>query len=423
MIVYTSKDSFLEIPKGLGNFSSNNGGGGGGEDLGPLSGSVVTLSAVTVSVASGLDELSAQTENIGSQVGSMATDLEAVSGSVETLTDTVDSQGDSIADLLLDVDGLDTRVSANTEAVQALSGVTGDVTSLSAQTSANTAQIEALSAATEDLSAVTSGLASTVSEMAGKQASIYDWDAFWASDDYSERRAIYSAFTQDFAQGKMVLMKGTTSDGSIIYLRLEKVNTSSPYLASFRYESDGGYTNIYITSSGNESGDRNNQGKLTRNKLAAASASTLASSAYTRADSAYTLASSAYTLADSLTGQTGGPDVYILNLMTQQERLALYTELAAYRETSTYIGIQSGFPAQDYAFYYWAGEDNSDEFNDTFRGFVPMQFAAVHPDDYGGACFFTGLVFGRAGDKIVMVRCAITSDGSYDMGRKTLSLL
>lgn len=323
MIIYTSKDSFLEIPKGLGNLGGNSG-GGSGEDLGPLSGSVVELSAVTESEAVKLADLSASTENLASSVGSMASDLEAVSGSVETLSETVDSQGDSIADLLLDVDGLDTRVSGNTSDIETLSAQTSantadiaalssatenvsqTVVSVSAQTTANTANIETLSAATEALSAVTSGLASTVSEMAGKQASIYDWDAFYASDDYSERRAIYSAFTQDFAAGKMVLMKGTTSDGSLIYLHLEKVNTSNPYLATFRYESDGGYTNIGITSSGNESGDYNNSGKLTRNKLAAASASTLANSAYTRADSAYTLASSAYTLADSLTGQTGG---------------------------------------------------------------------------------------------------------------------
>lgn len=418
MIIYTSKDSFLEIPKGLGNLGGNSG-GGSGEDLGPLSGSVVELSAVTESEAVKLADLSASTENLASSVGSMATDLEAVSGSVETLTDTVDSQGDSIADLLLDVDALDGRVSGNTS----------DIEALSAQTSANTADIAALSSATENvsaqttantanietLSAVTSGLASTVSEMAGKQASIYDWDAFYASEDYSERRAIYSAFTQDFAVGKMVLMKGTTSDGSLIYLHLEKVNTSNPYLATFRYESDGGYTNIGITSSGNESGDYNNQGKLTRNKLAAASASTLANSAYTRADSAYTLASSAYTLADSLTGQSSGPTTYVLNFMSQQELAALYTELAPYRWVENYMAISSGFPAQDYAFYFYAGEETSDGWNDGDRGFVPMQLTAIHPDDYGGACFFTGTVKSRQGNnEILWVRYIVTSTGEVD---------
>lgn len=522
MIVYTSKDSFLEIPKGLGNFSSNNGGGGGGEDLRPLSGSVVTLSAVTVSVASGLDELSAQTENIGSQVGSMASEVETLTGSVETLSSEVDSQGDAIADLLLDVDGLDTRVSANTEDIAALSGaVEGmevkayyldrmtkteraalfseiwtsngesnfdaakykfyeledtdefkgwaevrlarfdsgrkvyfsaifqsrnsskvfqrgisiaqdgtykkdeyqavvplvDVTPISAQTTANTAQIETLSAATEALSAVTSGLASTVSEMAGKQASIYDWDAFYASNDYSERRAIYSAFTQDFAEGKMVLMKGTTSDGSIIYLHLEKVNTSSPYLASFRYESDGGYTNIGITSSGNESGDYNNSGKLTRNKLAAASASTLANSAYTRADSAYTLASSAYTLADSLTGQTGGPQVIFLNKLTEQERLALYNELASKYDQNTQSWT-SAYTEDEYAFFIdlrdYADQETY-QTNDHYEGFFPMQLERMHPSDYGGAAFFGGVESAREGNgNLIQIRFVITFEGGYE---------
>ncbi len=188
MIQYNSKDAYLEIPKGLGNLGGNT--GGEGVDLGPLSGSVVTLSAETVTVASNLSNLSATTENIASSVGAMGTTLESLSGSVETLSETVDSQGDAIADLLLDVDGLDTRVSANTEAVQALSGVTGDVASLSAQTSANTAQIEALSAATEDLSATTADAYDAIfyeNESGETRSQIDDlWDAVDEKQDALE---------------------------------------------------------------------------------------------------------------------------------------------------------------------------------------------------------------------------------------------
>lgn len=427
MIQYNSKDAYLEIPKGLGNLGGNS---GGGTDVTALSGSVVELQATVESEAARLNGLSATTENIASQADYAISGVNALSGSVETLTSEVDSQGDAIADLLLDVDGLDTRVSGNTSDIEALSAQTSantasitalssatenvsqTVESVSAQTSANTAQIEALSA-------VTSGLASTVSEMAGKQASIYDWDAFWASDDYSERMAIYSAFTQDFAQGKMVLMKGTTSDGSLIYLRLEKVSTSSPYLASFRYESDGGYTNIYITSSGNESGDRNNQGKLTRNKLAAASASTLASSAYTRADSAYTLASSAYTLADSLTGQTGGPQVIFLNKLTEQERIALYNELAAQYDYNAQSWT-SAFTEDKYAFYIDLRDyaDQQDyQLNDSYEGFFPMKVVRMHPSDYGGGAFFSGVEADRYGNgELVNIRFVIAYDGQVDKG-------
>lgn len=141
---------------------------------------------------------------------------------------------------------------------------------------------------------------------------------------------------------------------------------------------------------------------------AANSANTLASSAYTRADAAYNL-------AESLTGGTGGPTTYVLNLMTQQERAALYAELAPYRWVQKYMAISSGFPVQDYAFYYFAGEETSDGWNDGARGFVPLQLAAIHPDDYGGACFFTGTVKSRQGDnEILWVRYNVTSTGEVD---------
>lgn len=369
MIIYTSKDSFLEIPKGLGNLGGNSG-GGSGEDLGPLSGSVVELSAVTESEAVKLADLSASTENLASSVGSMATDLEAVSGSVETLSETVDSQGDSIADLLLDVDALDGRVSANTEAVQALSGVTGDVASLSAQTSANTAQIEALSAATEDLSATTED--------------IYN-EVFYEEEG---ERYSYIGDLQDAMDEKQDVLEA----GSGISLDSSTISVNA---GKGLYFKEDGKMEVLLGDGLQYSGSRNALSVKIGDGLAFSGDTLVASG-----------------------GSSSGPQVYILNLMTQQERLALYTELAAYRDAPTYTGVQSGFPAQDYAFYYWAGQDNSDEFNDRFRGFVPMQLAAIHPDDYGGACFFTGVVYGRqGGGTVVMVRYIIASDGSFDMSR------
>lgn len=186
MIQYNSKDAYLAVPKGLGNLGGNTGSGGGG-DVSALSGSVITLSATTRNVINNVTQLSAATQQLQEQALSQ---IQQVSGSVETLTETVDSQGDSIADLLLDVDGLDTRVSANTEAVQALSGVTGDVASLSAQTSANTANIEALSAATEELSATTEYIYNEIfyeDESGETYSQINDlWDAVGEKQDVLE---------------------------------------------------------------------------------------------------------------------------------------------------------------------------------------------------------------------------------------------
>ena len=114
-------------------------------------------------------------------------------------------------------------------------------------------------------------------------------------------------------------------------------------------------------------------------------------------------------------GTGGGPAVYVLNLMTQAERAALYTELSAYRYN--YASISSSFPVWNYSFYYWAGDVNTDPFNDRFSGFVPMELAMLHPDDYGGACFFTGTVKTRAGDtNMIWARYIVTSDGSVDSG-------
>ena len=117
MIVYTASDSFLEIPKGLGNFASN--GDGGGQDLGPLSGSVVELQ-----------------ENVGNLSGSVQT-LTSEVGELSGITEGI---GDAVADLLLDVDSIDGRVSGNTD----------DIAALSAQTiSLSGATVSGLSAANE----------------------------------------------------------------------------------------------------------------------------------------------------------------------------------------------------------------------------------------------------------------------------------
>ena len=292
MIVYTSKDSFLQIPKGLGNFSTTS----GSADVEPLSGSVIELSATTVTL----------------------------SGAVETLNESVDSMGDSVADLLLDVTALEDKTSGNTADIAALSGAV-ETNALGIQNLENYTQNE--------LAPAIGGIGADLASLSG---------------------------------------------------RVDTLSSS--------------------TVTGLETAQN-----------AANSANTLASSAYTLADSAYTRADAAYNLAESLTGETGGPTIYVLNLMTQQERADLYAELAPYRWQEQYLAISSGFPVQDYAFYFYAGEEISDGWNDGARGFVPLQLTAIHPDDYGGACFFTGTIKSRQGNnEILWVRYIVTSTGEVD---------
>lgn len=156
------------------------------------------------------------------------------------------------------------------------------------------------------------------------------------------------------------------------------------------------------------------------------SANTLASSAYTRADSAYTLADSAYTradaaynLAESLTGGTGGPEVVILNKLTQEERLALYNTINSYYDQNTQ-SFTTAWTEDLYAFYIDLRTHADQEdygTNDKYEGFFPMQANRVHPSDYGGAVFFSGVEASREGNGILInIRYVITVDGGFDKG-------
>lgn len=183
MIVYTSKECTLQIPKGLGNFAADS------VDIEPLSGSVIELSATTVTL----------------------------SGAVETLNKSVDSQGNAIADLLLDVDGLDTRVSGNTE----------DIAALSAQTTANTAHIETLSASTvainnsvtantaniATLSGITSGLAVSVETLSGEvKEDIYVYLKDLTAMTTEEKTAAWEALEEKYLAGHSIYLVAKTSD-------------------------------------------------------------------------------------------------------------------------------------------------------------------------------------------------------------------
>ena len=150
---------------------------------------------------------------------------------------------------------------------------------------------------------------------------------------------------------------------------------------------------------------------------AANSADTKASSAYTLASSAYTRADAAYNLAESLTGGTGGPEVVILNKLTEQERLALYNTINSYYDQNTQ-SFTTAWTEDLYAFYIDLRTHADQEdygTNDKYEGFFPMQANRVHPSDYGGAVFFSGVEASREGNGILInIRYVITVDGGFD---------
>lgn len=194
MIVYTSKECTLQIPKGLGNFAADS------VDIEPLSGSVIELSATTVTL----------------------------SGAVETLNKSVDSQGNAIAGLLLDVDGLDTRVSGNTK----------DIAALSAQTTANTAHIETLSASTvamnnsvtantaniATLSGITSGLAVSVETLGKVKEDIYVYLKDLNAMTTEEKKTAWVALEEKYLAGHSIYLvaKSPTDSTTDIILPLAK---------------------------------------------------------------------------------------------------------------------------------------------------------------------------------------------------------
>ena len=212
MIVYIASDSTLQIPKGLGNFAAES------VDIEPLSGSVVELSATTVTL----------------------------SGAVETLNKSVDSQGDAIADLLLDVDGLDTRVSGNTK----------DIAALSAQTTANTAHIEALSASTvamnnsvtantaniATLSGITSGLAVSVETLGKVKEDIYVYLKDLTAMTKEERTVAWKALEEKYLAGHQIYMVANALDLSTdLILPLVKY---SPHTEGYQYTGYFGFSVI-----------------------------------------------------------------------------------------------------------------------------------------------------------------------------------
>lgn len=352
MIKFQNEDKTLTVPSGLGNFPSSAGGG-----------SDVTRQDVIGIVNSAITEYDIENE----------VELEEIRENVSGNTEDIAAHGAALSDIRSDVD--------------ALSGTARDirwnVDSISARTIANTADISALSAATEGIEGTVRSVVSDVATVSGQTSANTAYIA--ALSGVVETNELAISNLENYTQNDLApAIGGIGTDLAALSGQVETLSSS--------------------TVTGLETAQN-----------AANSADTKASSAYTLADSAYTRADAAYNLAESLTGGTGGPTTYVLNFMTQQERAALYTELAAYRWTEQYLAISSGFPVQDYAFYFYAGSETSDGWNDGDRGFVPLQLAAIHPDDYGGALFFTGTVKSRQGNnEILWVRYIVTSTGEVD---------
>lgn len=104
MIVYIASDSTLQIPKGLGNFAAES------VDIEPLSGSVIELSATTVTLSGAVETLEGETNKNKADIAALSAQTTANTAHIETLSASTVAMNNS--------------VTANTANIATLSGIT-----------------------------------------------------------------------------------------------------------------------------------------------------------------------------------------------------------------------------------------------------------------------------------------------------------
>lgn len=116
-------------------------------------------------------------------------------------------------------------------------------------------------------------------------------------------------------------------------------------------------------------------------------------------------------------GTSSNTKVVMLNDLTEQERVALYNELSSLYDYNA-NGWTSAYTEDMYAFYLdlrTSQQQDAAQTFDKYEGFFPMQCDRMHPSDYGGAAFFTGVQHSREGNgQLICIRLVITYDGQVD---------
>lgn len=91
---------------------------------------------------------------------------------------------------------------------------------------------------------------------------------------------------------------------------------------------------------------------------------------------------------DEQIGDLDIPNTYVLNLMTDEERAALYEELLQYEQAGT-TAPSDDFPAEKYNFYIYRNNGY-----DSGGGFIPMRFSSIRAST---SAKFEGIVTGYVG--------------------------
>lgn len=379
MIKYTIDQKTLVVPSGLGNFGQGSGSGSG---VTPEEAARIA-SAVT---AEAIDEYDTE--------------------------------------LQVDLEDIRDAVSGNSQDIAILSGLSTDIAAISGQTTANTQNIGILSGNVETLSASTVALSQTV---AGKQ------DTLTAGNGIDLSGSTISVKIGEglgFSGDTLVVSGGTGGGPAVYYLdkmtQQERVALYNEIQSYTEQTFPAGDYRFFTYMVDNDEYQGNIELCVARfYDETPVSFSGIYQSRYSSQvlQRGYELASNGdfvLTFEAKVNINKPEPKRYVLNLMTQEERAALYTELSAYRYS--YAAVSSSFPVWDYSFYYWVGDQESDPYNDKFSGFVPLDIALLHPGDYGGAVFFTGIVKTRNdGSTVIAVRYNMASDGSVEVFSDAIS--
>lgn len=237
----------------------------------------------------------------------------------------------------------------------------------------------------------------------------------------ADRKVLWDEVYEKILAGHKIYAKGEVRGETVYYayLPLEKykaeTNTSAHIggflLFTVKDEDENLYLRFSFSSSGNLKWLDSNS-RLLRYKiysLPTASSNTLGG---VKIGSGITIDQDGV-----ISAQGGGAEVVLLNKLTEQERLDLYSAITACYDYGTQ-SFTSAWTADKYAFFIDL-RDNADQqeygLNDTFEGFFPMRVARCHPTDYGGAVFFTGVEYSRYGEgEIITIKFVISHDGSTD---------
>lgn len=118
-----------------------------------------------------------------------------------------------------------------------------------------------------------------------------------------------------------------------------------------------------------------------------------------------------------VSGTSSNTKVVMLNKLSQQECLDLYNELSSLYDYNA-NGWSSAYTEDMYAFYLdlrsYADQELA-QTADRYEGFYPMECCRMHPTDYGGAAFFTGVEQDRQGNgQLICIRFVIDYEGNVD---------